>query len=321
MFINLLENPELIFGAARIVANEDGLHLIRMTEKLEEFYNYSEAAANRAACTSGIRIGFVTNSDLLAFGVKFGRFCREIFQIDVVIDGMTCMRFAPDAFQEEYVFSTELPEGDKKVEIYLSHCAEMIITGLDVADDAVVAPCPEFDREIIFIGDSITQGMTVHGGSDTYPALLSAELDVNFRNIAVGGATMRGEVGEMALELDWDDAVIAFGINDFNQGRPLEDITTDTIRMLKALTKRKNAKIYLLTPIPWAERTEPNSLGLSVQDYRDTIAAAAEGFATVTVIDGAGLVPDDSSYFVDCVHPNEAGAEAYAENLLKFFEN
>jgi lysophospholipase L1-like esterase len=318
MFINLLENPELIFGAARVIADEDGLHLLRMTGELEEFYNYSEPAVTRVACTSGIRIAFVTDSEILAFGVRFGRHCREFFRIDVIIDGMTCLSFGPDEFQEDYVFTTELPDGDKKVEIYLSHCVEVILTALEVADDATVIPCPETDREIIFIGDSITQGMTVHGASDTYPALLSAELEVNFRNIAVGGASMRGEVGELALALDWDDAVVAFGINDFNQARPLADITADTSRMLKALTSREDATIYLLTPIPWAERTEPNDLGLSVQDYRDAIAAAAKDFPTVTVIDGNTLVPNDSAYYIDNIHPNEDGAEAYAENLLKY---
>ena len=317
MLINLLENPELIFGAARMIAKEDGLHISRMTDELEKFYGSTEGAAVRAACSSGIRIAFNTDSEILAVGLCYGVRCREIFKVDVIIDNMTCMSFGPQEYMEDYVFTTELPQGHKKVEIYLSHCSEMLLTGIEVDDDATVTPVTPSEREIIFIGDSITQGMTVQGPSDTYPALLCAELEVNFRNIAVGGATMQGEVGELAMALDWNDAVVAFGINDFNMGRPLADMTAETTRMLKALTTREDAKIHLLTPIPWAERTEPNDLGLSVQDYRDTIAAAAKDFPTVTVIDGSTLVPDDPAYFVDNIHPNEDGAEAYAESLLK----
>lgn len=315
MFINLLENPELIRGAARMVAEEDGIHLFRMTDELQDFYSYSDVAELRASCTSGIRIVFETDSPLLTMGVRFGRCAREYFYVDIMIDNMECLRFGPDDNQDEYIFSTELPEGDKRIEIYLSHCSETIVTGLEVAEDANVSPCEEYDHKIMFIGDSITQGMTAFSGSRTYASLLAAAFEVEFHNIAVGGAVMRGKVGELALALDWDDAVVAFGVNDCNGCLKLEDVAAETTLMLENLSKRKGAKIYLLTPISTARESDINSDGISLQQYRDAIAEAAAPFDNVTVIDGASLVPGKVDLFFDGLHPNEAGMAVYAENL------
>lgn len=320
MFINLLENPELIRGAARMVAEEDGIHLYRMTEELQEFYSYSDVAGLRATCTSGIRIVFETDSPLLTMGVRFGRYAREYFHVDIMIDNMELLQFGPEDNQDEYIFSTELPDGDKRVEIYLSHCSETIITGLEVAEDATVSPCGEYERKIMFIGDSITQGMTAFSGSRTYAALIAAALEVEFHNIAVGGAIMKGKVGELALPLDWDDAVVAFGVNDCNGCLKLEDVAGETTLMLENLTMREGAKIFLLTPISTARESDINGDGVSLQQYRDAIAEAAEPFENVTVIDGSALVPADAELFFDGLHPNEAGMAVYAEKLYPFLQ-
>ena len=50
-----------------------------MTEALNEFYSDNEDSMIRAANTSGVRIGFVTDSEFLAMEVLFERFSRPIF--------------------------------------------------------------------------------------------------------------------------------------------------------------------------------------------------------------------------------------------------
>ena len=86
--------------------------------------------------------------------------------------------------------------------------------------------------------------------------------------------------------------------------------------MLEVLSSREDAEIFLLTPIPWALRTNGNEVDLLLEDYREVLRQAAKDFPKVKVIEGAKLVPDDSAYYVDNVHPNDLGAAAYADNLL-----
>ena len=86
--------------------------------------------------------------------------------------------------------------------------------------------------------------------------------------------------------------------------------------MLEVLSTREDAEIFLLTPVPWALRTNPNEINLYLEDYREVLRNAAKDFPKVKVIEGAKLVPDDSTYYVDNIHPNDVGMSEYADNLL-----
>lgn len=123
---------------------------------------------------------------------------------------------------------------------------------------------------------------------------------------------MRQEVGRLALDFSWNTAVVAFGVNDCAQKRPLEDFTADTRGFLEALTSREGVSIYMLTPIPWLSGPEGNNL----EEYREIIRKVAADFDQVTVIEGTDLVPAESKYFADGCHPNDAGMQVFAENLL-----
>ena len=117
----------------------------------------------------------------------------------------------------------------------------------------------------------------------------------------------------MALDLSWKTAVAAFGVNDCSQQRTLEEFAADTRGMFEALTSRSEANVYALTPIPWPASPPDRKL----EDFRDAIRVAARHFERVQVIEGTELVPNDARYFVDGCHPNDAGMQAYAENLLE----
>lgn len=317
MEIDLINDGDFVFGAAFYEYTDGAYRFFRMTEGLSEFFHDSEAAAIRASNTSGIRIGFITDSELLAMEVLFERFARPIFTIDVIVDGEHKMTFGPDEHIEEFSFSTELPgKGEKKVEIYLPNMVECAVKGIALEPGASLVELEEQDVPLLFIGDSITQGMTVHTPSLTYPAQVAAVLKSDFHNIAVGGATMQKELAPLAMELEWRKVFIAYGVNDFNQARPLKEFEAETRGMLEVLSSREDAEIFLLTPIPWALRTNPNAIGLYLEDYREVLRRAAADFPNVKVIEGANLVPDDPAYYVDDIHPNDLGMSTFADNLM-----
>jgi lysophospholipase L1-like esterase len=317
MEIDLINNGDFVYGVASYEYSHGAYRFFRMTEGLNKFYSDSEGAMIRAANTSGVRIGFVTDSDMLAMEVLFERFARPIFTIDIIVDGEHKMTFGPDEHVEEFSFSTELPgSGEKIVEIYLPVMVECAVKGIVLEAGASLSAMPEKAVPMLFIGDSITQGMTVSTPSLTYPAQLATVLQSDFHNIAVGGETMQKELAPFAMDLDWQKAFVAYGVNDFNASRSLSEFEEETRGMLEVLSSRENAEIFLITPIPWALRTNANETGLYLEDYREVLRKTAKDFPKVKIIEGAKLVPDDSSYYVDNIHPNDLGASAYADNLL-----
>ncbi len=318
MKIDLLSNIDYMFGAVGVEETESGFYASRMTHKLMKLYSATEAAEIRAMNSSGIRISFISDTSFVAMKLVFGRYSRPIFNTDIVIDGFQRMTFGPPDYCEEFAFSAELDgKGEKLIEIYLPNLCETTVAGLEIEDGCFVSPFKEERSRWIFIGDSITQGMTVSSPSLTYPAQVAAALNKDFHNIAVGGATMDHKVGRLALEIEWDTVFVAFGVNDFAQNRELVDFAADSEKMLSQLSMRKDAVIYLITPSPWFGRTEPNELGLQLEEYRRTLRIVAADFKNVLLIDGTQLVPDAPACFVDNIHPNDKGMRIFASNLLQ----
>ena len=318
MKIDLLANIDYIFGAAGVEETESGFYASRMTAKLMQLYSDTESGEIRAMNNSGVRIAFISDTSFVAMKLVFGRYSRPIFNNDIVIDGFQKMTFGPPEYCDEFAFSAELSgKGEKLIEIYLPNLCETTVAGLEIEDGCFVSPVREERSRLIFLGDSITQGMTVSSPALTYPAQAAAAQNKDFHNIAVGGATMDGKVGRLALELEWNTAFVAFGVNDFAQNRELADFAADTEQMLKHLSMRDGAVIYLLTPVPWFGRIEPNTLGLQLDEYRQTLKLVAADFKNVCLIDGLQLVPDDPSCFVDNIHPNDKGMRIFAKNLLQ----
>jgi lysophospholipase L1-like esterase len=317
MEINLLDNGDFVFGVASYEYHDGAYRFFRMTDGLNDFFNDYEHFMLRASNTSGVRIGFVTDSEYLAMEVLYGKFARPIFTIDIVVNGENKMTFGPDTYVEEFSLSTELPgSGEKTVEIFLPVMAECAVKGIVLDPGSTLEAIPEKSAPLLFTGDSITQGMTVTTPALAYPAQVAAVLKADFHNLGVGGTTMQKEIAPLLLELEWGKVFIAFGVNDFSQDRSLADFEDETRGMLEILSSREDAEIFLITPIPWALRVNPNSIGLFLEDYRKVLRNTARDFPKVKVIEGAKLVPDDPKYYVDNIHPNDLGASEYADNLL-----
>ena len=317
MGIDFLDNNDFVFGVASYEFHDGAYRFFRMTEALHEFFSNNEAFIIRAASTSGVRIGFVTDSKYLTMEVLYGVSSRPIFTIDVIVNDEDKMTFGPDEYVKEFSFSTKLPGSrEKTVEIFLPNMAECAVKGIVLEAGSVLKPLPEKTVRLLFIGDSITQGMTVSNPSMTYPAQIATVLGADFHNIGVGATTLQHELAPPVMELDWDKIFIAFGVNDFSRGRPLVEFEQECKVMLDVLCSRNNAEIILITPIPRALRTNANEIGLYLEDYRESLRKVAKKFSGVKVIEGAKLVPDDPKYYVDNIHPNDLGMSTYADNLL-----
>ena len=314
MLFDLRNNRGLLRGCVSLETREEGLQLHRLTSSLLEISRCTEHREIRALCPSGVRILLKTDSGKLRLPVVFGRIARPVFAFSVFVDGTETGYSC-----EHEVWELVLDGKMHRVEIALPHLVECFVGALEADDGSLVEPVPRKDRAMLFIGDSIMQGMTVSRPSLAYADRLARLLESEYCNLSVAGATADQRLGSCALEYEWDRAVLGFGVNDFNTSRPLGAYLEEMKGALGPLVSRKKAEVFLLGPIPWAGRTEPNALGLHLDDYCEALRSLAAEFPQVRFIDGRTLLPDDPAYYVDGIHPNDAGAGLLFRNLKRCF--
>jgi lysophospholipase L1-like esterase len=196
----------------------------------------------------------------------------------------------------------------------------------------LLAPPDEPKLKIEFLGDSITEGVLVHGkqpGRDTWPwktdalrawpTQTSLRLSAQWRQVGFGamGITKGGSGGVPPAPdaFDWfyqgcprddwqaDVVVINHGTND--GGSPSKTFRPAYARYLEMIRKAyPQARILALRPFA----------GTHGDDIAAEVAARVKsGDAKVTFVDTTGwLTPDD---FTDRVHPNVGAGPKVAEKL------
>lgn len=315
------------FGISYIEETSKGFFYHRMPAEMEDFYRNNpwgndpknaEAAEIRAMNTAGVRTAFIADCSSISICGRYGRTSRLIHSFDVIVDGKERITLAPDElYPERFSLRTDIPgNGLRRIEIFFPNMAEVFIETIELQGDNV-RPLPSFNRKWLFIGDSLTQGMTVSSPSLAYAARISLSLCCDWQNVAVGGAVMRNEIGEMALGMEWNIASVSYGGNDFNSSVPLDFFYRRTTGMLNALSTRKNARLFLISSPPWLLDTRPNSIGLTLDDYRKATTEAAAAFPGVELLNGLDLLPGKHEYFADGIHPNDEGMRIYSDNIVK----
>ena len=210
--------------------------------------------------------------------------------------------------------------------------------------------------KINFLGDSITEGKGV-AAEDSFVGLVAAKTGAVCRNYGIGGTRIAKQrtpsekarwdldfIGRVP-EMDADaDAVVVFGgTNDYGHGDAvmgtMDDRTPYTFygalhTLYTALIEKyPGALIVVATPI----HRDYERMGISpngkrvraytLKAYVDAIREVAE-FYSLPVLDlyaKSGLQPQvevlNQRYFQDGLHPNEAGHQVLARQMLAFLEN
>lgn len=300
-------------GVSQCLPGQGGLlELARMSEKLKTLYNYSDAANSRACCVTGVRLVFETDSSWLHLRWQTLRMARDVHGCDVEVERFPVLTCQPETAGEERQIRVELPgDGIRQITIYLPHLCELRLLSLELAEHSSFRTVAENRRRLLLTGDSILQGMTTTSPVRAYGTALARALDLDYLNIAVGGAVMNGAVAEAAAELPWDMALVAFGVNDCSQDVGLETTARQTKGTLQALTAT-GRKVVLFTPLPWPGRGDKDLDG-----YVACLKEVAATFPGVTVLDGYDAVSIDQENFIDSCHPNDLGNRKIAEYLIQ----
>ena len=304
MKLNFYQIKELTVGAVNIEKQDEGIRFYKMQKcQIDAFYALSNILGIRAETTTGIRLDFETDSAFVAFENKGGN--RFEYFIDGVYQGNVS-----DAHVR-----IELRKPCRVTLAFPSHNIG-IIDEFELSDGAT-ATRHKFDRKILFIGDSITQGYDALFPSECYANRLARYYDAEILNQAIGGACFDPAVLQPVGAFDF--VVVAYGTNDWSKKNPTDFAADAAAFMARLGLIYGKLPVFVVLPI-WRADTHRTDTAGDFMECRATIGrlAATQGF---TVLDDYDLLPHDTRLFSDgYLHPNAIGFQFYAENLLPYFE-
>ena len=304
-------SPELLRGVHHLEKTDQGVMLQRMPAGVMELYQDQPGRVIRAQCPAGVRIVFITDSTTVRLPHRFGGTSREIYAFDAFIDD------APAVFSAENgVFAMHLAPGKHKVEILVPHLVECFFDDLEIDGLADISPVEPIEGgKLLFVGDSIMQGMTTSSPAKTYADLVTREKNTDFYNLGIGGMTVDPRWAALiAGEYTYDRVIFSLGVNDFVSGKSLADYRKDLSGFL-AYFAGKPMVIISITPFTSSPQTNP--LGETVDQFRECVRELAAHRPDTVFIPGEAVLPENPQYLIDGLHPNDLGAEVFARNLSK----
>lgn len=307
-------------GIVRTEQNELGLELHRFTREQESFFYKTHPVfckesffngyfgKNCRTC-AGITLDFVT--DAKSIKIDFGateqaKSLKEMAHLfDLYIDGN---------YKESYKAGENIvvnASGERqRFTIYLPYYAFVTISTVEL-DEATIFVPQKKEVDILFLGDSITQGLRALHPSNTYVMRVARNLDVGILNQGNSGFVY--DKGSIEKVCEPKIVVTAYGINDCVR-KDLKSIKKDTKEFIKKVKKTySKSKILSILPL-WTVWDKEKSDFKSAE--KACLKKIYEAYSDY-IIDGFNIIPQNEKYFDDEVHPNDEGFAYYGEFLTK----
>ena len=293
----------------------------RLSKKQKEgFKNQRELLSVQTEYSSGIVVEFFSNTTSVQFDYKTG-FCKEAFAyFDILIDdeyfeSISCSNYNYFKYKFEVNFNNR---DKKKISIYFPHSSSIMINNFKIDDNSSFRYSESRKNPIVFLGDSITQGYASLHPINTYPALLSKKLNMNFINQGVAGAFHDFNTLDETLSIKPSAVISAYGTNDWSFIDSINNLKSNIEKYFNKLHKQYSSiPIFIITPIWRGDYLKTNDLG-TIFDVISILIKEANKYDNFTIIDGFELTFHDATNFDDMVlHPNEDCFKVYAENLYQ----
>ena len=302
---------QITVGAVELWEEADGLHFSKCTrEQNAAWRERSETLFNNALATTGVRLDFYTNSNF----VKITLAAKGKYEVK--LNGVLYRQYLVNNVPQDGVITLNFENNEEKHILFSLPSLDYagVISSMEIADGAYVKP-HTFDRKILFVGDSITQGYNSVYDTSSYAYQVSEYLNADSVIQGIGGAVFAPKT-VLPTGYQPDIVFIAFGTNDFVCLQTLEELEQNAreyIQKIQAIYVE--AKLFVISPIWRMDEKQVRAMG-SFQECCNRIKALAKEL-DVNAIDGERLVPKLADFMADTVHPNDLGFSVYALNLLK----
>ena len=247
-FISALEDPFDLYGTC-------GERYLRLP--LKDAERVSEGVKQLAANTSGVRIRFKTDSKFVAVSVKYSDVCRIEHMSLAGTSGIDMYTrenggylfqtlFLPpismeDSFESIHYFDTRQIR-DITLNLPLYSSVSDIYIGLD--KNALIEHGEKYKnkRPVVYYGSSITQGGCATRPGNSYPAIISRKLNLDFVNLGFSG-NAKGEpaMAEYIAKLDMSCFVFDY---DFNA--PTLDFLKNTHHTFFDIVRKKHPTLPII---------------------------------------------------------------------------
>lgn len=234
--------------------------------------------------------------------------------IDLYLDGL----FWRHISATDRVSVEDLDGAHHRITVYLpAHNDAPALRRVALDDGATLQP-HSFDRRLLFVGDSITQGWEsvhqgVHYDSLSYANIVSRRLNAESLIQGVGGAYFLPDSVDR-LPFDPDTVLVAYGTNDFtkyhNDYMKIGQNATEFLRRMGDLYQGR--RLFCITPT-WRDcKQDQPAFEQYCAELKRTVKESR-----FTLIEGDRLVPHMPEFFTDLLHPNAMGFSLYADALLR----
>jgi lysophospholipase L1-like esterase len=302
--------PELLHHVLGVEATPQGVRPRLWTAGQRARFATDTIWRTRSDCCAGSAIAFLTDADAVTLTLAIGGRLRPWLGLDVevdgrIVDGRHWAEHRETVVAERFALG---PAGvQRRVRLWLPLSAEVFVAGLAVEHATYVEPLPRAPRRLLCLGDSITQGTAAIQPTCSYPVLLARHWGCDLLNQGVGGHVWDAAALADAPDYAPHRITIAYGTNDWQRDVPGDVLAGNVDAYLARVRARwPGVPVSVITPL-WREggTTQRKAAG-TLDDVRALIAsrAAAAGNA---VIDGYDLLPPQSCWFSDGVHPNDGG--------------
>lgn len=296
-------------GALRMWEEEGQVCFSKLSEAQVESILAAVPAINPCAlATTGIRLDFHTN----AACIEYETVTTGLYELKV--DGFLTSAIRAEAGQP---VTYTLPQDGREHRVTLhlpSHGEPGGLRYLALSEGATLRR-HEFDRKFLFFGDSITQGW--HSELDTlsYAYLLSDHFNAESVIQGIGGETYQS-YNLAPMDFSPDTIFVAYGTNDADQRATLAEVREHCEAYLEKLQNLfPGVPVYIITP-PWRlDADRPRPWG-RVELATEVITAVAQERG-LPILDAMTMIPHDSRFYADPLHPNDLGFCVYAHALIK----
>ena len=308
----ILTNDELkkiYFGAYEFEEKEDGyIQAFQYSKKqIEYFKGAFDFWYDRCMASTSKTLEFTTEARKLSFEYKIiWKGSPDSFEITV--DGLvTGIKYVKD-LMDTGTIEWELPEGEKKVVIYLPADATVLIRKFSI--DAKLEPAVKGEK-VLWLGDSITQGFGPLRSAQTYVSVANRLLNYDIINQGIGGYVYDKKSLLKMPGYTPDKIIVALGTNQYGS-ETMKDVEEYYENLMKVYGNE--IPVLCISPLWRGDKPEDSAI---FERFCNNIKKIAGSYKNVKVIDGFKLVPHLSEYYLDNLHPNCLGTETYGRNLVE----
>lgn len=311
-----------------------------------------------AACTAGVCLEFETDSSAIVVEARLDPFPKGTLAVFADLegchfspkepyDGVSCEvdgRVLPCVYPERDARG----EADERIEFALDDPAEAPERGVQrlprmgrahhvrvwlpcltgcalknvIGDGNTIEPVAP-RRQLLAIGDSITQGFVAGNPALTWPALLAKRLDLDLLNQGIGGQVfLPGFTVGLSEVSDPAQIIVQLGENYRYEPCQLSRISRDIKTSLYEVEEAfPDVPTWVLTPLWHLEQDHPSHPGSCFSEVPDLIRTTAKGHDYMRVVEGRRLLQASPVMMADGYeHPNADGCATIAERLNRVMD-